>query len=223
MKKIITVLVFAALAFPVFAQSDAQDLTEPGKNEMNRIINRMNSLTNIAESYGQLSGQFKRIATSEPQSWTPRYFQAYSLTMQAFYTTDTSLVDSILTVSNNAIDVERSYQVLQMDEIYILRALNQCIWLRKNPSIRFKNASTAITKLFSQSDKINPNNPRAAFVRAYFKFVTPENLGGGKKNAAKGFKDAGSIFANYQAPDTKEILPTWGQKITNEMITFCNN
>ena len=223
MKRIISILVFAAITFPVFAQSDAQDLSEPSKNEMIRIINRMNTLTNLAEPYGQLSGQFKRIATSEPQSWTPRYFQAYCLTMQAFYSSDTTRIDSILTASNNAIDVERSYQVLHMDEIYILRALNQCIWLRKNPSLRFKNASATITKLFSQIDKLNPTNPRAAFVKAYFKFVTPDNLGGGKKMAVKGFKDAGSLFASFQIPESKEILPTWGQKINNEMITYCTN
>ena len=224
MKKILSIIVLIALTLPALAQSeDATKLSESSTSELNRILNRVSTLTNLPDSYGQLSVQFKQIALREPQSWTPRYFQAYCLSMQAYYSIDTTLVDSLVNASNNAIEVERLFKVGHMDEIYLLRAFNQYIWTRNNPVNRFKIGSAAITKLLAQSEKINPTNPRTSLIRAYSKLITPENQGGGKKNALKSFKDANSAFISYNLPDSKEILPTWGQKLALEMITFCNN
>lgn len=213
-----------ALTFPALAQlEDAQQLSESSTTDLNRILNRVSSLTNLPEPYGQLSVQFKQMAVREPQSWTPRYFQAYCLSMQAYYSVDTIFIDSVLTASNNAIDIERLFKTGHMDEIYLLRAFNQYIWTRNNPVNRFKIGSAAITKLLAQSEKINPANPRSSLIRAYLKLITPENQGGGKKNALKSFKDANSTLISFKAPESKEVLPNWGQKLALEMITFCNN
>jgi hypothetical protein len=70
-----------------------------------------------------------------------------------------------------------------------------------------------------QGMRLDPNNPRLYYLQGMTLFNTPEQFGGGKEKAKPVFEKSLALFKAFKPKS--DLYPTWGQKITEQMLEQC--
>lgn len=170
------------------------------------------------ESFQSIANGFERIAAAEKSEWLPKYYAAFCYVMQAMTIADKDKVDAIIDQSEKLLEEASILSV--NDEIMCIQALCKSARIGVDPMTRGMKYGMESAKILGQAKALNPNNPRVYYLEGQSKFYTPEAYGGGKKAAKELFEKAVATYAVFKPAN--ELMPTWGDEQTMQMLEECS-
>jgi hypothetical protein len=202
MKKLILSI---ALLVSVFA-TNASDSSERFQKAMGATLEQMKTAQK-PEEIQAVANQFERIASAETAEWLPNYYAALCQLMLS-QKGEKSGVDALMDKADIFIGKAEKLSP-NNDEIEVLKADIAMMRISVDGMSRFMTYGQAFEIAIQKAKSINPENPRAYALKASMVYYTPEQFGGGAKNACPIVKVALGKFTNFKA--TYAFAPTWGE------------
>lgn len=168
--------------------------------------------------YEKLSNEFERIFKENKNQWLPKY---YSILMKTLGAANKNTEEAIQ-ISN---DLEKEYLILESlnpdkDEILVLRGMFRAIKVMKDPETYRMTLSSGVLWDYNQASKINPNNPRAVYLSAFFNMQFAPFWGTDAKRYCSALNEAKELFIKE---NKSELEPQWGQFQVEEILkSVCN-
>jgi|GEM_PF-321329 hypothetical protein len=168
-----------------------------------------------AQQFEQLDSvamHFDEIAVKHPDNWLPLYYSMLSKTLQAFEMNKKQAIE----VSN---EMEKDYDLLltldpDMSEALTLRGFFRTIKLDKDPQTYGMVLPSAIIYDYNEAILLNPENPRALYMLAYFNIRSAPFYGKDPKQYCPMLNEAKQLYSK----ESKVLEPTWGEEHLDEII-----
>lgn len=212
MKKITLFSLLSFFSLITFAQS------EKYTNAMKKNIILLDSAFAKPDNFLSLANTFERIGTSEKTEWLPFYYSAYCRVNYAFMQKDPSGNDPIAEKATVLINTADSLQP-NNSEISCVKSMIASVQMLVNPQQRFMQYGAASQKELQKAMQQDPTNPRPYMLKGQSLKYTPEQFGGGCKNAMPQLEIAMEKFTSFKA--VSEIYPSWGKSYTGDIIKQC--
>ena len=212
MKKIILISVLSFFSLITFAQS------EKYTNAMKKSITLLDSAFAKPDNFLSIANTFERIGTTEKTEWLPFYYAAYCRVNYAFMQKDPSGNDPIAEKATALINTADSLQP-NNSEISCVKSMIASVQMLVNPQQRFMQYGAASQKELQKAMQQDPANPRPYMLKGQSLKYTPEQFGGGCKNAMPQLEIAMEKFTSFKA--ASEIYPFWGKAFTESMVKEC--
>ena len=212
MKKITLISFFSFFALITFAQS------EKYTNAMKKNIALLDSAFAKPDNFLSMANTFERIGTTEKTEWLPFYYAAYCRVNYAFMQKDPSGNDPIAEKATALINTADSLQP-NNSEISCVKSMIASVQMLVNPQQRFMQYGAASQKELQKAMQQDPANPRPYMLKGQSLKYTPEQFGGGCKNAMPQLEIAMEKFTSFKA--VSEIYPSWGKSYTGDIIKQC--
>lgn len=212
MKKIILL----SLAIFAFTASFAQQTFETAmKTNLDSLTNAKNPV-----SVQDCVNRFERMANAEPNRWEAFYHLAYSQIIYNFWLhgnnkRQTALLDQADTNLEKALGLKGD-----KSEIYTLQGFIFQSRIQLEPAQAMQYAQQS-SELFNRAIQANKDNPRPYYLSGMNTFYTPEQFGGGVKNALPKFETAKEKFDVEKKANKNVLLPVWGADENEKMIEKC--
>ncbi|MCF8302550.1 MAG: hypothetical protein K9I94_04670 [Bacteroidales bacterium] len=173
-----------------------------------------------AEQMMEVANKFERIANAEEDQWHPWYYAAYCAAVSTYMGVEKENIDQRLDQAQSFLD--KAFKLENdNDELYVLQGFIHQARIQVNPDERGYPYSMKSNKAFNEAKQINPDNPRLYYLLGQNTLNTPEAFGGGKEPACKQFKEAAEKFAAHKSGSP--LAPTWGKRMTKELLKMCEN
>ncbi len=169
-------------------------------------------------SYISAARAFETIAFFEKDKWLPYYYASFTYVMLGTMESDKSTKDKYFESGKIMIDAACKLEP-DNSEVIAMKAFALQMYISVAPRSRALFNNSTLNNLLSKSIELNPENPRAYYLKAAGLFYTPELFGGGKKNALHWFLIADE---KYKAAQNEILLPHWGADWVTNMIAKCN-
>jgi hypothetical protein len=166
----------------------------------------------------ETTNQFERIAAVENKEWLPDYWAAYGYLQAVRLEKDNTQKDALLDKADSWI--EKGEKTLKNDELEVIKAMSAQARLPVDPMNRWAKYGPVVGSSLESAKKINAENPRIYLVLGLNTLFTPEQFGGGKKNALPIFQTSSEKFKKFTP--TSSISPKWGVEELNYFIGQCN-
>jgi len=212
MKKITFISLFSFFSLITFAQS------EKYTNAMKKSIALLDSAFAKPDNFLSIANTFERIGTTEKTEWLPFYYAAYCRVNYAFMQKDPSGNDPIAEKATALINTADSLQP-NNSEISCVKSMIASVQMLVNPQQRFMQYGAASQKELQKAMEQDPANPRPYMLKGQSLKYTPEQFGGGCKNAIPQLEIAMEKFTSFKA--VSEIYPSWGKSYTGDIIKQC--
>jgi len=212
MKKITLISLLSFFSLITFAQS------EKYTNAMKKNIILLDSAFAKPDNFLSLANTFERIGTSEKTEWLPFYYAAYCRVNYAFMQKDPAGNDPIAEKATVLINTADSLQP-NNSEISCVKSMIASVQMLVNPQQRFMQYGAASQKELQKAMQQDPTNPRPYMLKGQSLKYTPEQFGGGCKNAMPQLEIAMEKFTSFKA--VSEIYPSWGKSYTGDIIKQC--
>jgi len=212
MKKITLFSLLSFFSLITFAQS------EKYTNAMKKNIILIDSAFAKPDNFLSLANTFERIGTSEKTEWLPFYYAAYCRVNYAFMQKDPAGNDPIAEKATVLINTADSLQP-NNSEISCVKSMIASVQMLVNPQQRFMQYGAASQKELQKAMQQDPTNPRPYMLKGQSLKYTPEQFGGGCKNAMPQLEIAMEKFTSFKA--VSEIYPSWGKSYTGDIIKQC--
>lgn len=212
MKKITLFSLLSFFSLITFAQS------EKYTNAMKKNIILLDSAFAKPDNFLSLANTFERIGTSEKTEWLPFYYAAYCRVNYAFMQKDPAGNDPIAEKATVLINTADSLQP-NNSEISCVKSMIASVQMLVNPQQRFMQYGAASQKELQKAMQQDPTNPRPYMLKGQSLKYTPEQFGGGCKNAMPQLEIAMEKFTSFKA--VSEIYPSWGKSYTGDIIKQC--
>ena len=212
MKKITFISLFSFFSLITFAQS------EKYTNAMKKNIALLDSAFAKPDNFLSIANTFERIGTTEKTEWLPFYYAAYCRVNYAFMQKDPSGNDPIAEKATALINTADSLQP-NNSEISCVKSMIASVQMLVNPQQRFMQYGAASQKELQKAMEQDPANPRPYMLKGQSLKYTPEQFGGGCKNAIPQLEIAMEKFTSFKA--VSEIYPSWGKSYTGDIIKQC--
>ena len=212
MKKITLFSLLSFFSLITFAQS------EKYTNAMKKNIILLDSAFAKPDNFLSLANTFERIGTSEKTEWLPFYYSAYCRVNYAFMQKDPAGNDPIAEKATVLINTADSLQP-NNSEISCVKSMIASVQMLVNPQQRFMQYGAASQKELQKAMQQDPTNPRPYMLKGQSLKYTPEQFGGGCKNAMPQLEIAMEKFTSFKA--VSEIYPSWGKSYTGDIIKQC--
>lgn len=194
-----------ALLVSVFA-TNASDSSERFQKAMGTTLEQMKTAQK-PEEIQAVANQFERIATAETSEWLPNYYVALCQ-LRLSQRGEKSGIDALMDKAD--IFIEKAEKLSpNNDEIEVLKADVAMMRISVDGMSRFQIYGQKFEAALQKAQGINPENPRAYALKASMVYYTPEQFGGGAKNACPIVKVALEKFANFKS--TYTFAPVWGE------------
>ncbi|MCY7409602.1 MAG: hypothetical protein LH473_04960 [Chitinophagales bacterium] len=171
-----------------------------------------------APAYIRAAKAFETIASFEKSKWLPYYYASFTNIMLGTMDSDKSSKDKYFESGMIMIDAACKLEPFN-SEVIAMKAFALQMYISVAPKSRAIFNHTTLNNLLSKSIELNPENPRAYYLKAAGLFYTPELFGGGKKNALRWFLIADE---KYKSAQYETIFPHWGAAWVTYMIGKCN-
>jgi hypothetical protein len=205
-------LLVVAFTNSAFAQSEKY-LAAMGKN-----LGMMESSFKSNADLLTLANSFERIATAEKTQWLPYYYAAFCQVNVGFREEDKDKIDAIADKANALIMIADSLSP-NNSEISCIKSMVATCHMMVNPMQRWQQYGMASSNNIATAIKQNPDNPRPYYLRGQSLKYTPENFGGGCKNALPVLEES---LAKYNAfKPENELAPNWGKAQLEQVIKEC--
>ena len=174
------------------------------------------------DDFKAAGNMFERIANAEKNQWLPYYYHAYCQVMSAVDVMnhgDLKATVPYLDKAQESIDVakkllpDNSEIVTMQGYIYQGR-----IW--ENPMIKGAKYGPKSSGVLDKAIELDPNNPRAYYVKGQGIFYTPAFFGGGADNAKPFLEKAKELYEKEERTDG--LSPTWGSFYNNYLLKEAN-
>jgi hypothetical protein len=209
MKKVILLFAFGVLSTAIFSQSDKF------QKGMQTNIALLDSAKTAAD-LTTVAANFERIGDAEKTQWLPYYYAGLALTRVGW-------VDQKIDKDKNAEQIKalcnKAEAIDKNAEIFSIRNMAATQQMLVNPQERWQTYGQEASAVLQQGMQLDPNNPRLYYLQGMTLFNTPEQFGGGKEKAKPVFEKSLALFKAFKPKS--DLYPTWGQKITEQMLEQC--
>lgn len=190
--------------FSLFAT--AQTTYEKVMTEKVENLNKSHSM----EELTALANDFERIATKEKTQWLPLYYTALAHLQKGRMLMQSGKVEALDEIADTAEKHLAQAELLEKDnsEIVLLKKMATSLKMMVNPQQRYMSFGMKADGLLKLAEKLNPNNPRVALIKAEDIYFTPEQFGGSKTKGIELFKTALKLYESFPA---KSFEPNWGK------------
>ena len=212
MKKIILFVIISIFSLATMAQS------EKYMGAMKKSITLLDSAFAKPDNFLSMANTFERIGTTEKTEWLPFYYAAYCRVNYAFMQKDPSGNDPIAEKATALLNTADSLQP-NNSEISCLKSMIASVQMLVNPQQRFMQYGAASQKELQKAMQQDPANPRPYMLKGQTLKYTPEQFGGGCKNAMPQLEIAMEKFSSFKP--VSEIYPSWGKNYTEDIIKQC--
>ena len=162
------------------------------------------------EDFQVLANDFQRIAEKEKGKWQPNYYAAFSYIQKGRVLMRENKLQGLDEVADQAQKyVDEAQSVEKNAEIQLLQKMIYSLKMMVNPMERYMTFGMKATEQINSAEKLDPNNPRIALIKAEDVYFTPEQYGGSQKKGIELFKQALEKFGSYK-PKT-DLDPNWGK------------
>ena len=213
MKKIILFSIISIFSLAAMAQS------EKFVGAMKKNITLMDSAFTKPDNFLSLANTFERIGTLEKTEWLPFYYAAYCRVNYAFMQKNPSGNDPIAEVATVLLFKADSLMP-NNSEISCLKSMIASVQLMVNPQQRYMQYGAASQKELQKAMQQDPTNPRPYMLKGQSLKYTPEQFGGGCKNAIKELTIAQEKYLSFKP--ASEISPNWGKSYSDMMMKECS-
>ncbi len=179
------------------------------------------STCSSVEDFQNLANKFRVIANVEKEEWLPLYYEAHCYVMISFME-DLSAEekDGYL---DKALSLIKSMTELAPNEaeVEVMKAFYLTGSLVVNPPQRAMSTSPLINAAIAKALALEPNNPRAMFLRISNEMGTAAYFG---QDVAPFCAQAAELLQNWDSYALKSpIHPNWGKEEVEGIVKRCSN
>jgi len=166
------------------------------------------------------SEEFQKVEKNHQSEWLPKYYTAFTQTLQAFEPGDNldkqNLIDQAKVIINQLEKMQPNNA-----EILNLKALNLTAEIVLNPMVNGMILMDDVNSTYAKAILLNPTNPRSILGKAEFNIQAAEFVGGDITNDCKAVKKALALF---ETEKVGKFEPNWGKdRAENLMENECKN
>jgi pectin methylesterase-like acyl-CoA thioesterase len=210
MKKLIVLTTFLVAAFIVGAQTKFETAMLANIDSMNQSFGSGTTAAAIQ--------QFERIASAEPSHWEPMYYTAYAYCILSFKQQNPALKETLCKLAQTALDAALKIAPHE-SEIYVIQGFIYNGQLMVNPQTLGMTLMPKIHAAYDAAIRMNPENPRAYYMKGLMVMNTPAFAGGGKDKALPLFTQAQALYTSFKP--LKSYSPNWGKTETASKLIDC--
>ena len=212
MKKITLILGALAISTLVLGQN------EQYYRKMGESLQLFSSCSSV-EDYQDLANSFKVIANVEKEEWLPLYYEAHCYIIMSFMSQMENEKRDIY-LQNAADLIDRMTGLAPNEaEVSVMTAFYHTGYLVVNPPQRSMNTTPLIHAAIERALTIEPDNPRALFLRISNEMGTASFFG---SDVTPFCEEAGKLLASWDDYAVKSpIHPTWGKDETEGIVRSC--
>lgn len=158
---------------------------------------------------------FERVADAEKTEWLPQYYAGYANIMLGMRQQDNAKKDEYYDRALSYIDKADEISK-DNSEIYVLKSWATGMKISVDPMNRGRELGPVSGMLIQKAVELNPENPRAHFLRGQSALYTPEQFGGGKEIAKEHLQMAVEKFKTFKP--SSPAMPAWGEKQAQDAL-----
>lgn len=172
--------------------------------------------TSKPSEYIPISAYFERIANAEKDKWLPYYYAALYNHLSGW-----DLQADKDKVSEKTLALIEKAEILEKNnaELFCLRQMMFVMQMSTDPMTRWMTYGQKASNALKEAKVIEPSNPRIYFLEAQTVVNTPEQFGGGKKNAKPLFEKSVELYNKYTL--ASDLHPNWGKEEAENMLKEC--
>jgi len=204
MKKYLLSFALAFMSLTAFAQSDYE-------KAMKENIAKIET-SKTAEEFTTVANNFHRIAGKDENNWLPFYYAGLANIQKGRALMREGKMQDLDFIAGQAqkyIDAASHVAPTDNAEIHLLNKMAASLRMMVNPQQRYMTDGAKAAEEMKKAEKLDPNNPRVALIKAEDTYFTPEQYGGSKTKGMEQFKDALTKFNTYAPKSALE--PNWGK------------
>ncbi|MFC0181127.1 hypothetical protein SAMN04515674_11979 [Pseudarcicella hirudinis] len=168
-------------------------------------------------AFQEIANKFERIGNSEPNEWLPNYYGGLVYTIMAARV-EASERDKYLDKADVFVE-KLEKQISNNDEVEVLKGQVALMRISVDGQSRWMKYGQVFEGAIAKAKSINPENPRAYSLKAQNLFYTPEQFGGGLKNACPEIQKSLEKFAGFKPASS--ISPNWGEGEMKALAKKC--
>lgn len=178
------------------------------------------------KDYQALEKEFSGIAVAQKTNWLPYYYAAFCNASIGFLYQDngegvepfSNRGESLAQKAKSLLDTAK--QKKELSELYTVFSMINQSRVFINPMTYGPKYGPIAQQYLNKAKQLNPDNPRVAFMEAWFKYNTPK-MWGGDKDLAKQLATK-SLKLLQNEPSNGE-MPHWGQTEDTELLNKYKN
>jgi hypothetical protein len=211
-------LVLAILALVSFYfTSAAQEQGKP--NALQNAVTKLDQATK-AKDFEQLEKEFLQITAQQKKDWLPYYYAAFCNAKLGFINQDDG--ESIEPFSNRGEEqvqmakslLDTVQQKKELSELYTVLSMVYRTKVFINPMTYGRKYGILSQQYRVKAQELNPENPRAIYVKAWEMYKTPKMWGGDKEAGKQLATKSLALLQNEQSG----IQPHWGKTENQELL-----
>jgi len=157
----------------------------------------------------EAANHFERISQNEEKEWLPLYYSAQCYIIVSYSEADPTKTDDLLDKAQGFLD--KAFQLsTDNSELFVLQAFLYPSRITVDPMGRGMEYVGKMNRALDEAIRLNPDNPRAYYLRAITVLNMPEDFGGGANAARPIFETADEKFKAFE-PATA-LSPNWGKE-----------
>jgi len=179
------------------------------------------STCSSVEDFQNLANKFQVIANVEKEEWLPLYYEAQCYTLISFMG-DLSGDEKDAYLDKAASLIESMTELVPDEaEVQVMKAFYLTGSLVVNPPQRAMSTSPLINAAIAKALALEPNNPRAVFLRISNEMGTASYFG---QDVAPFCAQATELLQNWDSYALKSpIHPNWGKEEVEGIVKRCSN
>lgn len=197
------------------AQSDLQVLLKQ-KAEAVQTAAQVKDSDLSRQTLQTLAGDLERIALASPDHWHAQYYAAYAYIELAFRAPKKD-IDQLCDRAQEFLDQAIKLRPNE-SENHVLKAYLLSAKINVNAMFRGASMGKESKAELDRALELNPENPRAHYVRAMGIYYTPAVFGGGQKKAKPHLDRSAEHYQQAASADRHPLDPQWGHQAVKELL-----
>lgn len=207
MKKLLLSLMLMISVSATFA-------TQPGyEDNMKGLLKKIGNAKTL-EAMQVCTNSLIRIADVEKEEWLPLYYTAMTYILQSSMVKEGAEIDAKLDKADEYL--KKAMDMVSNDELLCLSSWSKSSRIAVNPMTRGQKYGMESAMVLQRALNLNDKNPRAHYLKGMSNYFTPEEFGGGKRQALSEFQIASELYQSVKP--SSEIMPSWGAEENEKMI-----
>lgn len=211
MKNLVTIIFVLGLSLSIFGQAEYEKAVKSALSEFDS--------SKTLDEMKAIAAKFERIAAAEPGQWLPPYYAGFINCLLAFKTQDATQIKMHTDLAQKFVDAALKISP-QESEIHTLQGMVYQAIIGIDPMNNGMAYGSKAAASFETAKSLNPANPRPYYLQGLSVMYTPEQFGGGKKNALGIFAKANELFSVFVP--VSDISPNWGKEDCAAQLEACN-
>ena len=186
--------------------------------KMGETLGEFSSCRSV-EDFQSLANKFRVIASVEKEEWLPLYYEAHCYVLISFMVDLTAQEKDAYLDKASALIESMSELAPKEAEVQVMTAFYYTGSLLVNPPQRAMSTTPLIHAAIAKALVMEPNNPRALFLRISNEMGTASYFG---EDIAPYCAQATELLSGWDAYELKSpIHPSWGKEEVEGIVRSC--